>query len=228
LCRLPTCEWPTRPTVGSGVSSNRAAISAGRRSSIYPSGGLGVSRELFYSLPSDATSPHNASTPAFVSSPGCCASPGGPGQPVDRLASSPARGRTTGSDRRVRLVAITGSISRARSGVPWERGGPRLAPPAGAVRLNAKAGLLTLWFDPGNGTVLSVQKPLSDGCVYTEAGGQDPRGRITGSPSWRSATCLAADVVPAGRRGGAGLARLAASTLDCRHRRAGRHRDGWG
>jgi hypothetical protein len=30
-CR--TCEWPTRFTVGSGVSPNRAAISAGRRSS---------------------------------------------------------------------------------------------------------------------------------------------------------------------------------------------------
>ena len=118
----------------------------------------------------------NASTPAFVSSSGCCASPGGPGQPVDPLASSPARGRTTGSDRPVRLVAITGSISRARSGVPWERGGPRLAPPAGAVRLNAKAGLITLWLGPGNRTVLSVQKPWFDGYFYTEAGGQDPRG----------------------------------------------------
>ena len=182
MCGLPTCEWPTRPTVGSGVSPNRAAISAGRRSSIYPSGGLGVSRELFYSLPSDATSPHNASTPAFVSSPGCCASPGGPEQPVDRLAPSPASGQTAGSKRRVRSP-LRGSMSRVRSGVPWECGGPRLAPPAGAVRLNAKAGLLTLWVDPGNGTVLSVQKPLSDGCVYTEAGGQDPRGRITGSPS---------------------------------------------
>ena len=58
--------------------------------------------------------------------------------------------------------------------------------------------------------VVSIRKPR----------GQDPRGGITGSPSWRSATCLAADVVPAGRRGGAGLARPAASTLDCRHRRA--------
>jgi hypothetical protein len=67
-------------------------------------------------------------------------------------------------------------MSWARSGVPWERGGPRLAPPAGAVRLNAKAGLITLWLGPGNRTVLSVQKPWFDGCFYTEAGGQDPRG----------------------------------------------------
>jgi hypothetical protein len=80
------CEWPTRPTVGSGVSPNRAAISAGRRSS---------------------------------------------------------SGRTTGLTNGFGWLPITGSMSRACPGVPWERGGPRLAPPAGAVRLNAKAGLLT-------------------------------------------------------------------------------------
>jgi hypothetical protein len=67
-------------------------------------------------------------------------------------------------------------MSRARSGVPLGTRRPSLGPPAGAVRLNVKAGLITLWLGPGNRTVLSVQKPWFDGCFYTEAGGQDPRG----------------------------------------------------
>ena len=70
-----------------------------------------------------------------------------PDPPTWWSATSPQPGRTMGgppaSTRQVRLVAITGSMSRVRSGVPWKCGGPRLAPPAGAVRLNAKAGLLT-------------------------------------------------------------------------------------
>jgi hypothetical protein len=75
-----------------------------------------------------------------------------------------------------------------------------------------RLGCSPLWFDPGNGTVLSVQKPWLGGCVYTEAGPRPTRGEALASP-WRSATCLAADVVPAGRQGGAGLTRPAASTL---------------
>src|SRR5215211_3340545 len=121
-----------------------------------------------------------------------------------------------------------GSMSRARSGVPWERGGPRLAPPAGAVASMRRLGCPPLWFDPGNRTVLSVQKPWPDGCVSTEAGGPRPtRGAL--APLVALATCLAADVVP-GRPSRAVLSssRPAASTLDCRHRCAGRHRDGWG
>src|SRR5215211_1558903 len=117
-----------------------------------------------------------------------------------------------------------GSMSRARSGVPWERGGPRLAPPAGAVASMRRLGCPPLWFDPGNRTVLSVQKPWPDGCVSTEAGGPRPtRGAL--APLVALATCLAADVVP-GRPSRAVLSssRPAASTLDCRHRCAGRHR----
>ena len=88
-----------------------------------------------------------------------------------------------------------GSMSRARSGVPWERGGPRLAPPAGAVASMRRLGCPPLWFDPGNRTVLSVQKPWPDGCVSTEAGGPRPtRGAL--APLVALATCLAADVVP--------------------------------
>jgi hypothetical protein len=75
-----------------------------------------------------------------------------------------------------------------------------------------RLGCSPLWFDPGNGTVLSVQKPWLGGCVYTEAGPRPTRGEALASPR-RSATCLAADVVPAGRQGGAGLTRPAASTL---------------
>ena len=83
-----------------------------------------------------------------------------------------------------------------------------------------RLGCSSLWFDPDNGTVFLYRNPCPAVVSIRKPRGQDPRGGITGSPSWRSATCLAADVVPAGRRGGAGLARPAASTLDCRHRRA--------
>jgi hypothetical protein len=103
-CR--TCEWPTRFTVGSGVSPNRAAISAGRRSS-----NLSIWRAW-------------KEQRAFLSTAGSSPQAGGPPALTDGFGWLP----------------ITGAVSRARSGVPWECGGPRLAPPAGAVRLTAKAG----------------------------------------------------------------------------------------
>jgi hypothetical protein len=41
-----------------------------------------------------------------------------------------------------------------------------------------RLGCPPLWFDPGNRTVLSIQKPWSDGCFSTEAGGPRPtRGK---------------------------------------------------
>ena len=70
-----------------------------------------------------------------------------------------------------------------------------------------RLGCSPLWFDAGNGTVLSVQNLGPTVVSIWKPGGQDPRGGSTGSPSWRSATCLTADVLPAGRRGGAGLTR---------------------
>jgi hypothetical protein len=119
--------------------------------------------------------PHNVSTLAFVSSPGMlCFAQVVPGSP-STSGSSPQAGGPPALTGGFGWLPITGAMSRARSGVGWERGGPRLAPPAGAVRLTAKAGLPTPLVDPGNRTVLSVQKPWSDGCASTEAGGQDPR-----------------------------------------------------
>jgi hypothetical protein len=163
-----------------------------------------------------------------VSSPGCCASPGGPGQPVNRLAPSPACGRTTGSDRRVRLVAIKGSMSRARSGVPWERGGPRLAPRRGLPALMRRLGLLTPWFDPGIGRYLSFTETLVRRlCLYGSRGAKTHEGEAL-------APLVAFSDLPCRGRGPGRpprrrrLTRPAASTLDCRHRRAGRRRDGWG
>ena len=66
----------------------------------------------------------------------------------------------------------------------------------------ARLGCPPLWFDPGNGTVLSVQNLGPTVVSIWKPGGQDPRGGSTGSPLVAcAATCLAADVVPAGRQG---------------------------
>ena len=150
---------------------------------IYPSGGLGGAEKAF-SIVCLVMRPRpiTPAPPAFVSSPGVLCFTRWSRAARQPAGSQPGKWADHRSDRRVRLVAITGSMSRARCGVPWERGGPRLAPPAGAVRLNAKAGLLTLWFDPGNRTVLSVQNLGPTVVSIRKPGGQDPRGGSTGSP----------------------------------------------
>jgi hypothetical protein len=195
-CR--TCERPTRPTVGSGVSPNRAAISArnaGRL--IYPSGGLGRSRELSIVCPVMRPRPHNASIPAFVSSPGVlCFAQVVPGSPSTGWLQ-PASGRTTGSDRRVRLAAHYGLYEPGSLRRTLGTRRPSLGPPGGGCPPNCQGWAAhPLSFDPGSRTVLSVQKTWSDGCVSTEAGGPRPtRGALAPLVAC-AATCLAADVVP--------------------------------
>jgi hypothetical protein len=93
---------------------------------------------------------------------------------------------------------------------------PSLGPPGRGLPASMRRLGCSPQFDPGNRTVLSVQNLGPTAVSIRTPGGQDPRGGSTCSPSWRSATCLATDVVPTGRQGGAGLTRPAASTLDCR------------
>jgi hypothetical protein len=120
--------------------------------------------------------PITPAPPAFVSSPGVLCFARWSRAARQPAGSQPGKWADHRSDRRVRLVAITGSMSRARSGVPWKRGGPRLAPPAGAVRLMRRLGCspsaliqaigrYCLYRRLGS-TVVSIRKP----------GGQDPRG----------------------------------------------------
>ena len=71
-----------------------------------------------------------------------------------------------------------------------------------------RPGCSPIRFDPRNRMVRSVQKPWSDGCVYTDAGGQDPRGGSTGSPLVAFSDLPCRGRGPAGRQGGAGLTRL--------------------
>jgi hypothetical protein len=101
--------------------------------------------------------------PRVTTSPGPFACTGAgqvvPGRP-SRMA--PAR-------RPAQVDGPTDSVTRVHSGIAWGCGGPRLAPPAGAVRLTAKAGLPTPGLSPAIGryclseslrpTVVSRRKP---------------------------------------------------------------------
>ena len=196
---------------------------------IYPSGGLGGSRELFYSLSSDATSPHHASTPGLrVLAGGAVLRqvvPGSPSTgwlPARQVGGPPAlKGGfgvhyglyEPGSLRRT-LGTRRPSLGPPGGGCPPQCEG-WAAHPSGLIQA---IGRYCLYRNLGP-TVVSLRKP----------GGQDPRGGSTGSP------LVACSDLPCRGRGPAQAVKAAPATpgrllppSTAGIGAPGRHRDGWG
>ena len=195
---------------------------------IHPSGGLGGSRGLFYSLPGDATSPIT---------------------PVPR-PSCPRRGAV------LRQVVpgrpSTGWLpARHVGGPPALKGGfgvhyglyepgslrrtlgtrrPSLGPPGGGCPPQCQG-----WAAHPSGLIQAMGRYclyrtlVRRLFLYGSRGAKTHEGEALAPPSWRvQRLALPRTWSRQAVKGGAGHTRPAASTLDYRHRRAVRHRDGWG
>jgi len=188
---------------------------------IYPSGGLGGSRELFYSLSSDATSPHHASTPGLrVLAGGAVLRqvvPGSPSTgwlPARQVGGPPALKGGFGVHYG---LYEPGSLRRT---LGTRR--PSLGPPGGGCPPQCEG-----WAAHPSGLIQAIgryclyRNLVRRLCLYGSRGAKTHEGEALAPPSWRVQRLdLPRTWSRAGRQGGAGHTRPAASTLDCRHRRA--------